>query len=92
MICNISFNFNDISLFSFTEHPEWLVVRTYAEHISLMEDSKNKKGCIRKLVMQIEPTQCPPDLLHMKKKNITKLLNQVVDWVIIQGKEHKLVA
>ena len=41
--------------------------------------------------MDIEPTCCPPDILHMKKGIISKLLNQVVDWVILQGKEEKLI-
>ena len=57
-----------------------------------MDDSKNKKGCIRKPVMKIQPTQCPLDILHMKKAIISKLMNQVVDWVILQGKEEKLLA
>ena len=65
--------------------------RTYAEHMILMGDSKDKKGCIRKPVMEIEPTSCPPDMLHMKKGIISKMLNQVVDWVILQGKEEKLL-
>ena len=56
-----------------------------------MGDSKNKKGCVHKLVMNLEPTSCPPDFLHMKKGIITKLINQIVDWVILQGKEEKLI-
>ena len=39
----------------------------------------------------MEPTNCPPDILHMKKGIILKLLNQVVDWVVIQGKERMLM-
>ena len=60
--------------------------------MNLLDGSKLKKGCIRKPVMQIEPTNCPPDTLHMKKGIITKLLNQVVDWVVLQGKESQLIA
>ena len=56
-----------------------------------MSDSKFKKGCIRKPVLQLEPTSCPPDLLHMKKGIILKLFNQLVDWVILQGKEKQLI-
>ena len=65
--------------------------RTYAEHLNLMNDSKQKKGCIRKPVMNVEPTDCPPDILHLKKGIITKLINQVVNWVTVQGKEAKLL-
>ena len=73
------------------EIPEWSISRTYSEHMSLMTESRNKKGCIRKPVMELEPTSCPPDILHMKKGIITKLMNQVVDWAILQGKEDKLI-
>ena len=78
--------------FPFIENPEWIISRTYSEHMILMGDSRNKKGYICKPVMQLEPTSCPPDLLHMKKAIITKLMNQVVDWVILQGKEEQLIA
>ena len=59
--------------------------------MKLLTSSKIKKGCIRKPVMQMEPTNCPPDILPMKKGIISKLLNQVVDWVVIQGKERMLM-
>ena len=48
-------------------------------------------GCVRRKAISIEPACCPPDILHIKKGIISKLLNQVVDWVILQGKEHKLI-
>ena len=60
--------------------------------MTLLDGCKVKKGCICKPVMEIEPTNCPPDILHMKKGIISKLLNQVVDWVVIQGKERLLIA
>ena len=56
-----------------------------------MCESKLKKGCIRKPMIKLELTSCPPDLLHMKKGIISKLLNQLVDWVVVQGKERKLI-
>ena len=59
--------------------------------MKLMCDSKLKKGCIRKPFIQLEPTSCLPDLLHMKKGIISKLLNQLVDWVVLQGKEKQLI-
>ena len=75
----------------FVEYPDWIITRTHAEHLQSMTESKNRKGCIRKPVINIEPTSCPPDLLHMKKGIISKLINQLVDWVILQGKEEKLL-
>ena len=84
------FNFVYIVI-HFSEIPEWIVTRTYCEHMDLMSTCKNRKGCIRKPVMNLEPTSCPPDILHMKKAIITKLMNQVVDWVIAQGKENELM-
>ena len=74
-----------------SEFNEWPIERTYCEHLKLMCDSKLKKGCIRKPAMKLEPTSSPPDLLHMKKGIISKLLNQLVDWVVIQGKEKQLL-
>ena len=59
--------------------------------MSLINEKKVRKGCIHKPVLQIEPTHCPPDLLHMKKGIISKLVNQLVDWVIIQRKERMLM-
>ena len=56
-----------------------------------MTENKNKKGCIRIPVMDLEPTSCPPDVLHMKKAIISKLVNQLVDLAILQGKEKKLL-
>ena len=74
-----------------SEITHWPIERTYREHMNLMDSSKHKKGCIRKPVVQIEPTSCPPDVLYMKKGIISKLINQLVDWVILQGKEQVLL-
>ena len=57
-----------------------------------MESSKERKGCVRRPLLKLEPTACPPDMLHMKKGIISKLLNQVVDWIVIQGNEKKLMS
>ena len=73
------------------EISDWPIERTLAEHMNLMTDNKNRKGCVRKPVIPLEPTSCPPDLLHMKKGIISKLLDQLVDWVTLQGKEEKLM-
>ena len=59
--------------------------------MDLMESSKERKGCIRKPLIKVDASSCPPDMLHLKKGLITKLLNQVVDWSVIQGNEDKII-
>ena len=76
---------------TFKDISDWPVQRHYQLHLELM-DSKDKKRCIKTPFMWIDSTCCPPDILHMKKGIISKLINQVVDWVLLQGKEDKLVA
>ena len=56
-----------------------------------MESSKEKKGCIRRPLIKLDATSCPPNMLHLKKGLITKLMNQIVDWSVIQGNEHKII-
>ena len=73
------------------DHPEWPIQRYYKRHLELMACSKDRKGCIKKPVMKFNATSCPPDMLHLKKGIISKLLNQVVDWAVIQGNEHKIM-
>ena len=58
--------------------------------MELINCSPNK-SCIRKPVMKMEAANCPPDLLHMKKGIITKLVNQLVDWTMAQSNEKKLL-
>ena len=74
-----------------TDFRDWPIEQTYSEHLQLLCESKVKQGCVRKPLIQLEPTSCIPDLLHMKKGIISKLLNQLVDWVILQGKEQQLL-
>ena len=76
---------------TFAEYPQWLIEQTLAKHMILLKESKDKQGCIRKPMISLEPTNCPPDLLHMKKGIISKLINQLVDWVVLQGKEENLM-
>ena len=75
-----------------TEFKEWNIERNNVNHEELLHKSNNKKGCIRKKALNLEPEFCPPDILHMKKGIISKLLNQVVDWVVLQGKEKELIS
>ena len=43
-------------------------------------------GYINPPLIAIEPSLCPPDILHMKKRIISRQLDQVLEWVICQGK------
>ena len=49
------------------------------------------KGCIRKPVMNFDPDQYMPDTLHLKKGIISKLVSQLVEWSLIQGKQQALL-
>ena len=69
---------------------KWSIQRSYKKHMKLLGCNPNK-GCIRKPFIKIEPEFCPPDILHMKKGIITKLINQLVEWSLQQGRENKLV-
>ena len=73
-----------------SEYTEWDVERNYSDHMALLK-SPNSKSCTREPLLKINADCCPPDILHLKKAIITKLLNQVVDWVILQGNESKLM-
>ena len=41
--------------------------------------------------MEIDANCCPPDMLHLKKGIISKLINQLVDWTMTQNKEEALM-
>ena len=42
--------------------------------------------------MEFNAQHCPPDMLHLKKGIISKLITQVVDWTIAQRREEDLLA
>ena len=69
---------------------DWPIQRCLEDHMHNMRE-KNPKSCVREPLIKIEPQNCPPDILHMKKAIITKMLNQIVDWVLLQGKEEELL-
>ena len=75
---------------SFADIPQWLVERTCATHNNLLSEWNNK-SCVRQMLINVEPSQCPPDMLHMKKGIITKLVNQLVDWAVLQGRTEHLL-
>ena len=58
--------------------------------MTLLQDSNNK-SCIRRPLLHVDATSCPPDLLHLKKGIISKLLTQLVDWTVLQGREQALM-
>ena len=74
----------------FLGNTDWGIQRNYDSHIENMEGCKISKGCICKPVMPFNAESCPPDMLHMKKGIITKLINQLVDWSVLQKKEEVL--
>ena len=66
--------------------------RTYEKHLQLLAKPNNCLGCIRKPALSFDAHQCPPDMLHLKKGIISKLVNQVVEWSIVQKRENALQA
>ena len=50
--------------------------RSVQERATLFGKEDNK-GYKRKPLLDLDPWQCPPDLLHLKKGVISKCLNQV---------------
>ena len=77
--------------FTLSDHKQWPVERNYAKHIELMNQGSKRKGCIRMPAMHFDCNKCPPDMLHLKKGIISKLVSQVVDWTVTQGKEEVLL-
>ena len=65
--------------------------RNYDKHVELLNTPSNCQGCIRNPAMAFNAEHSPPDMLHLKKGIISKLVNQLVEWMILQGKEHQLL-
>ena len=59
--------------------------------MELVKKATQCKGCIRKPAIVIDSDQCPPDMLHLKKDIISKLVNQLVDWTLLQHTEEALL-
>ena len=74
------------------DHEEWPVERTYNKHMDLLNKGKKCRGCIRPPALCFNCDQYPPDMLHLKKGIISKLVNQLVDWCLIQGNESALLS
>ena len=74
-----------------TEHQKWDIQRTYSKHVELLRKGLQSQGCIRMPAMSFDANTCPPDMLHLKKGIISKLISQLVDWSVIQGRENVLL-
>ena len=66
--------------------------RNYEKHLELLGKTGKCLGCIRTPALPLDAEQCPPDMLHLKKGIISKLLNQVVDWTLLQHREEFLIS
>ena len=65
--------------------------RSYEKHLDLLKKGKECKGCIQRPAMPLNCEHYPPDMLHLKKGIISKLVNQLVDWSLIQGRQQQLL-
>ena len=88
--CNYTLNFLIWSFY--TDHKAWDLERSYEKHMELIGKGSQCQGCIRPPAMPFDAEQYPPDMLHLKEGIILKLVNQVVDWTMIQHREKDLVA
>ena len=60
---------------------QWGIERSNEKRQELMGQS-NPKGYSREPLIHLEPSSCPPDLLHMKKGVILKQINQVFQFTL----------
>ena len=63
----------------------WPIQRTLIRQTDLLGKS-NCMGYVTVPLIHIEPKCCPPDILHMKKRILSRQIDQVLEWVICQGK------
>ena len=63
----------------------WNISRNRDRRKQLLGENIHK-GYINEPIVDLDPIRCPPDILHMKKRIIAKQLDQVLEWVICQGK------
>ena len=61
---------------SISDKDQWTIKRTIENRANSLGKDPNY-GNVRRPLLDLDPKQCPPDLLHMKKGVISKLLNQV---------------
>ena len=59
--------------------------------MELLEKGSKCQGCIQKPAIPFPADQGPPDMLHLKKGIISKLVNQLVDWSLLQHREEDLL-
>ena len=63
-------------MFIFLAGNLWPIQRSLHQS-ELLLGKQNNKGYARPPLIKLEPTQCPPDHLHMRKGIIGKLFSQV---------------
>ena len=74
------------------EHTTWTIERNYDKHVELLHKAGSSQGCVHEPALPFDAEQSPPDMLHLKKGIISKLLNQVVDWTLLQHREDCLLS
>ena len=75
-----------------SEYTSWKLEHNYRKHLELLENNGHSQGCIRIPALPFDCENYMPDMLHMKKGIITKLVNQLVDWTLIQKREEALMS
>ena len=84
-------NCSKFAEFLFTDVSDWPIERTFENHMQSLRNSQNHQGCIRPPLLEVDSASCPPDILHMKKGIISKLVNQLVNWAVVQKRENYLI-
>ena len=74
------------------EHTTWTVARNYDKHMELLHKAGKSQGCVCEPALPFDAQQSPPDMLHLKKGIISKLLNQIVNWTLLQHREDYLLS
>ena len=69
-----------------------MIERNYEKHLELLQQGSKSQGCIRMPVLPFAPEHYPPDMFHLKKGIISKLVNQLVDWTLLQHREQALLS
>ena len=60
-------------------------------HRNLHFGKRDHKGYVREALIKIDAENCPPDHLHLRRSLINRLLNQVIEWSIVQSSQNKFL-
>ena len=72
------------SILCISENKKWDLKRNYKKHLELLKDKSQSQGCIRMPALPFDAENYLPDMLDMKKGIISELVNQLVDWSLVQ--------